>query len=88
MRKADSTPRTTPRTTWRRQAALDRVYAEAGPPGSVAPSAVGWAREAGLEPDPAAVAAALDAEGVFAEDVLFQLLAALGVLDLPTGDGF
>jgi hypothetical protein len=73
----------------RRQAALDHVYAEAGPPGSaVAPSAVGWAREAGLEPDPAAVAAALDAEGVFAEDVLFQLLAALGVPDLATGDDF
>ncbi|MBB5784576.1 hypothetical protein [Nonomuraea jabiensis] len=70
----------------RRQAALDRLYTAAGPPGSAAaPSALAWAREAGLTPDPAAVTTALDAKGVFAEDVLFQLLAALGLPDLPIG---
>jgi len=73
----------------RHQEALDRLYAAAGPPGSAAaPSAVAWAREAGLNPDPAAVAAALDAEGVFPEDILFQLLAALGIPDPPTEDDF
>jgi hypothetical protein len=73
----------------RRREALHRLYATAGPPGSqAAPSALAWAREAGLDPDPAAVAAALDAAAVFVEDVLFQLLAALGLPDPPTEDDF
>jgi hypothetical protein len=42
----------------RQQEALDRIYATAGPPGSqAASSVVAWAKEAGLDPDPAAAAA-------------------------------
>jgi len=75
--------------TWERrhQEALDRLYAQAGPPRSAAaPQAIAWAREAGLTPDPAATAAAMDADSAFAEDALFQLLAALGIPSLPAWD--
>lgn len=69
----------------RQQETLDRLYATAGPPGSAAaPSAVTWAREAGLDPDATAVAAVLDGKASFAEDSFFQLLTALGLPDLPT----
>lgn len=71
----------------RQRKALDRLYATAGPPGSqAAPSVVAWAREAGLDPDPAAVAAILDITGTYAEDALFKFLAALGLPDPPTED--
>jgi hypothetical protein len=73
----------------RHRDALGRLYAAAGPPGSAAaPAAVTWAREAGLQPDPAAVAAALDSDSIFPEDAFLQLLAALGVPDPPTEDDF
>lgn len=71
----------------RHQQALDRLYATAGPPSSAAaPSAITWAKQAGLDPDPTAVAAALDTKTIFAEYTLFQLLAALGLPDPPTKD--
>jgi len=73
----------------RHRDALDRLYAAAGPPGSAAASAaVTWAREADLQPDPAAVAAALDSDSVFPEDVFLQLLTALGIPAPPTEDYF
>jgi len=75
--------------TWeqRHRKALDRLYAHAGPPGSAAaPQAIAWAREAGLTPDPDAAAAAMDADSAFAEDALFQLLAALGIPSPPVWD--
>ncbi|WP_250287277.1 hypothetical protein [Frankia sp. CiP1_Cm_nod2] len=56
--------------------------------GRAAPSAVAWATEAGLDPDPAAVAAALDTTSTYAEDALFQFLATLGLPDPPTEDDF
>lgn len=63
----------------RYQAARDRMHA-VGPPAPVAtPLAVTWAAEAGLQPDPAEVQAALEAADVFCEDVFFALLAALGI---------
>lgn len=63
----------------RYQAALDRLHAVGPAAPGAAPLGVAWASEAGLHPDPAAVQAALEAEGTFCEDVLFDLLAALGV---------
>lgn len=77
-------PEDDPAWNRRHQEALDRLYASAGAPGSAAaPQAVAWAREAGLTPDPDAVAAALDADSAFVEAVIFRLLAALGVPDPP-----
>ncbi|MEX5637009.1 hypothetical protein [Parafrankia sp. FMc2] len=68
----------------RERLALDHLYATAGPPGArSAPSAVAWATEAGLIPDPAAVAAALDTAADFAEEALFTFLTALGLPDAP-----
>jgi hypothetical protein len=43
------------------------------------PLAVAWALEAGLQPDPAAVLAALQAKETFAEEQFFHLLTALGL---------
>jgi hypothetical protein len=68
----------------RRQAALDRMHAVGPPAPDAVPLAVTWASEAGLQPDPVAVEAALDASDVFCEDVFFGLLAALGVPDLTS----
>jgi hypothetical protein len=48
--------------------------------------AVAWAREAGLQPDPAGVLAALKGKEVFAEESFFNLLTALGGPDLVTVD--
>lgn len=44
-----------------------------------APRAVAWAREAGLDPDPATVEAAMSRRGGFAEEIFFALLKTLGV---------
>jgi hypothetical protein len=64
-------------------AAVARLSPLAGPPGSLAaPQALAWAAEAGLQPDPAAVTAALDGREVFVEELFFTLLRALGVPDL------
>jgi hypothetical protein len=52
-----------------------------------APLAVTWALEAGLQPDPAAVLAALKHKEVFAERQFFRLLAALGIPDMDDVDG-
>jgi hypothetical protein len=68
----------------RHQAALDRMHAVGPPAPGAAPLAVAWASEAGLQPDPVAVEAALAAGDVFCEDVFFGLLAALGVPDLTS----
>src|SRR5262245_32286739 len=68
----------------RHQSALDRMHA-VGPPAAIAaPLAVTWASEAGLQPDPVTVEAALEASDIFCEDVFFGLLAALGVPDLTS----
>jgi hypothetical protein len=57
-----------------------RLSAAAGPPGATAaPLAIAWAAEAGLKPDAPAVAAALDGEDAFAENLFYKLLVALGV---------
>jgi hypothetical protein len=68
----------------RHQAALDRMHAVGPPAPGAAPLAVTWASEAGLQPDPVAVEAALEASDVFCEDVFFELLATLGVPDLTS----
>jgi hypothetical protein len=50
-----------------------------GDPDEVAEQAVAWAREAGLDPTPAEVRAALVTEcDPLAEDLVFQLAHALG----------
>lgn len=57
-------------------------------------AAAGRPRSAGRQlyshrqPDPAAVAAALDSDSVFPEDVFLQLLTALGIPAPPTEDDF
>jgi hypothetical protein len=66
------------------QPALDRLHAVGPPAPGAAPLAVTWASEAGLQPDPVAVEAALEARDVFCEDVFFGLLAALGVPELTS----
>lgn len=61
--------------------ARDYGFPEAwiGDPDEVAAQAMAWAREAGLDPDPAEVRAALVAEcDPQAEDLVFQLARALG----------
>jgi hypothetical protein len=66
-----------------RAAAESAVWHGRGPaaPGA-APLAVTWAAEAGLQPNPAAVAAALEAGTVFCSEAFFDLLSALGIPDL------
>jgi len=68
----------------RHRAARDRMHSVGPPAPGAAPLAVAWASEAGLQPDPVAVEAALAAGDVFCEDVFFGLLAALGVPDLTS----
>jgi hypothetical protein len=72
----------------RYRAVVGRLSAAAGPPGEAAvPGLLGWAAEAGLEPDTAGVSAALDGHReIFAEDLFFALLAALGVPELAGAD--
>jgi hypothetical protein len=50
------------------------------------PLAIAWALEAGLQPDAAAVLAALKGEEVFAEDQFFNLLTALGIPRFTSDD--
>lgn len=68
----------------RHQAALDQLYPVGPPAAGAAPLAVAWASEAGLQPDPVAVEAALEASDVFCEDVFFALLDVLGIPDLSS----
>lgn len=64
----------------------DRLY-EVGPPGHIAaPLALRWATEAGYKPTASAVEAALDGGEVFAEDLFFQLLDALGLPGLASAE--
>lgn len=66
----------------RYDAALAR-FITIGPDAEDATSlAVTWAIEAGLQPDPAAVLAALKGKETFAERQFFHLLTALGIPDL------
>jgi hypothetical protein len=74
------------RYTRRRDAALARFLAFGADAEGATPLAVAWAREAGLQPDPAAVLATLKGEETFAEQTFFNLLTALGVPDLSTVD--
>lgn len=66
----------------RYQAALDELHAVGPAAPGAAPLAVTWAAEAGLQPDPVAVEAALEAVTVFCSEAFFGLLSALGVPDL------
>jgi hypothetical protein len=70
----------------RYDAALARLLTVGPDAEGAAPLAVTWAREAGLQPDPAAVLAALNGGEIFAEVQFFNLLAALGVPEI-TGHG-
>lgn len=72
------------RYTRRRDAALARFLAFGADAEGAAPLAVAWAREAGLQPDPAAVLPTLKGKEIFAEETFFTLLTALGVPDLAT----
>jgi hypothetical protein len=72
------------RYTRRRDAALARFLAFGADAEGATPLAVAWAREAGLQPDPAAVLATLKGKEIFAEGQFFKLLTALGVPDLTT----
>lgn len=72
------------RYTRRRDAALARFLAFGADAEGATPLAVAWAREAGLQPDPAAVLATLKGREVFAEETFFNLLTVLGVPDLTT----
>jgi hypothetical protein len=74
------------RYTRRRDAALARFLAFGADAEGATPLAVAWAREAGLQPDPAAVLATLKGKEVFAEETFFNLLTALGVPDLAAVD--
>lgn len=65
----------------RYQAALDQLHAIGPAAPGAAPLAVTWAAEAGLQPDPVAVEAALEAVTVFCSEAFFGLLSALGVPD-------
>jgi hypothetical protein len=68
----------------RLQAAANALEARYGPAGAAAaPAALAWAGEAGLRPDAEAVAAALAAKNIFAEETFFDLIAALGVAETP-----
>ncbi len=86
MRAVELTDEQRERYTRRRDAALARFLAFGADAEGAAPFAVAWAREAGLQPDPAAVLATLKGTEVFAERTLFNLLDALGVPDLATAD--
>src|SRR6185437_9262921 len=66
----------------RYQNALDQLHAIGPAAPGAAPLAVTWAAEAGLQPNPAAVAAALEAGTVFCSEAFFDLLSALGIPDL------
>ncbi|WP_158715048.1 hypothetical protein [Kitasatospora phosalacinea] len=59
---------------------------EFGDPDEIAGRAAAWAREAGMRPDPEAVRAVLVAKGdPFAEDLVFDLVQALGFVFEPDG---
>jgi hypothetical protein len=66
----------------RYQAALDQLHAIGPAAPGAAPLAVRWAAEGDLQPDPGAVAAALEAVTVFCSEAFFDLLSALGIPDL------
>jgi hypothetical protein len=66
----------------RHQAALDRMHAVGPPAQGAAPLAVRWAGEAGLQPDPVAVEAALDASAL--ATYVHRVLTCRG--DTPTLD--
>jgi hypothetical protein len=72
------------RYTRRRDAALARFLAFGADAEGATPLAVAWAREAGLQPDPAAVLATLKGMDTYAERQFFELLTALGLPDLTT----
>jgi len=72
------------RYTRRRDAALARFLAFGADAEGATPLAVAWAREAGLQPDPAAVLATLKGKEIYAERRFFKLLTALGMPDLTT----
>ena len=66
----------------RYQAALDQLHAVGPAAPGAAPLAVTWASEAGLQPDPGAVEAALEAVTLFCSEAFFGLLSSLGIPDL------
>lgn len=86
MRAVELTDEQRERYTRRRDAALTGMLAFGADAEGATPLAVAWAREAGLQPDPAAVLATLKGKEVFAEGTFFNLLDALGVPDLVTVD--
>jgi len=69
----------------RYDAALARFITVGPDAEGAAPLAVSWASEAGLQPDPAAVLAALKSSEAFAEIQFFRLIAALGVPEITSG---